>query len=68
MNNDFATVITLMTIFWVVLLLVLWRAVTRIQFHIDQAVYLIRQQRNEDLRWHRDSLLAHLRADTPQRR
>jgi hypothetical protein len=57
-----------MTFYFVIVLLALWRAVKSIQHHIDQAINLIRQQRNEDLRWHRDSLLSHIRADAAQRR
>ena len=68
MNPDFATLLTFTTFYFAFVLLALWWAMKSIQHHIDQAVNLIRQQRNEDFSWHRDSLLSHLRADAAQRR
>jgi hypothetical protein len=31
--------------------------------YLKKAIKRIRRQRNEDLRWHRDSLLAHMRLE-----
>ena len=47
----------LMTVYFFLALLTLW-----------WAVRVIREQRNADLRWHRDSLLAHLRAEQASHR
>jgi nitrogen fixation-related uncharacterized protein len=47
----------LMTVYFLLILLTLW-----------WAVRVIRQQRNADLRWHRESLLAHLRAEPASHR
>ena len=44
-------------------LLALWAAVQAIERHLDRSVQVLRTQRNEDLRWHRESLLAHLRLE-----
>ena len=46
------TVVLLVTVYFALSLLSLF-----------WAVRVIRRQRNEDLRWHRDSLLAHMRLD-----
>jgi hypothetical protein len=51
------TLAALVTVYFFLILLALWWAVRH-----------IREQRNEDLRWHRDSLLAHLRAEQASRR
>ena len=53
----------LITVYCIILLLTLWWVTHSLRHYLDQAVILIREQRNEDLRWHRDSLLAHLRLE-----
>ena len=58
----------LMTLYLFIILLVLWLAVDRIQLRLRRLEDLIRQQRNEDLRWHRDSLLAYMRSEQATRR
>jgi hypothetical protein len=57
-----------MTLYLVIILFALWWATDTIHRLMDRTVSLIREQRNEDLRWHRDSLLAHLRAEQAARR
>jgi hypothetical protein len=47
-----STVVLLVTVYFVLSLLSLY-----------WAMRVIRRQRNEDLRWHRDSLLAHMRLE-----
>lgn len=59
---------SLMTLYCYISLLALWLAVDSIQRHLRRTVDLIRKQRNEDLRWHRDSLLAHMRLEEALRR
>ena len=66
MNLETLTV--LMTFYFFLLLLALWWATDSIRRHLDRTVNLIRDQRNEDLRWHRDSLLAHMRLEEATRR
>ena len=39
-----------------------------IPFGLWASVRIIRRQRNEDLRWHRDSLLAYIRAELAKQR
>ena len=57
------TIVACMTLYLFISLLALWWAVDRLHAHLDRAVNRIREQRNEDLRWHRDSLLADLRLE-----
>jgi hypothetical protein len=57
-----------MTLYLVIILFALWWATDTIHRHLDRTVSLIREQRNEDLRWHRDSLLSHMRAEQIARR
>ena len=47
-----------MTVYFLIILFAVWWATTTIRYHLDRTVFLIREQRNEDLRWHRDSLLS----------
>jgi hypothetical protein len=66
MNLETLTV--LMTFYFLLLLLALWWATDTIRHHLDRTVNLIREQRNEDLRWHRDSLLSHMRLEEARKR
>lgn len=68
MNNDFATVITLMTFYFLLLLLGLWWATSSIRLHINQAINLIRQHRTEDLHRHHERLLSAIRSQSVGRR
>jgi hypothetical protein len=61
-------VVILITIYFVLSLLSLWWAVQTVHLHLRKAVNRIRRQRNEDLRWHRESLLAHMRLEQARRR
>lgn len=63
-----ALLASLMTLYCFIILLALWLAVDSIQHRLRRMVGLIREQRNDDLRWHRDSLLAHMRAEQATRR
>ena len=63
MNSALAILCTVVTVYFLVLLFTLWAVSTAVRQHLDKSVILIRAQRNEDLRWHRDSLLAHLRVE-----
>jgi hypothetical protein len=58
----------LMTLYCFIILLALWLAVDSTQHRLRRMVDLIRKQRNEDLRWHRDSLLAYMRSEQATRR
>ena len=51
------TLAVLVTAYFLFVLLALW-----------WSVRIIRRQRNEDLRWHRDSLLAYIRAELAKQR
>lgn len=57
-----------MTGYLIIILFALWLATDTIHRHMDRTVNVIHEQRNEDLRWHRDSLLAHLRAERASNR
>ena len=54
---NLSTVVLLVTVYFVLSLLSLY-----------YAVRVIRRQRNADLRWHRDALLAHMRLEQATRR
>jgi hypothetical protein len=62
------TVVLLVTAYFALSLLSLYWAVHSIHRHLRKTVKRIRRQRNDDLRWHRDSLLAHLRLEQATRR
>ena len=53
--------VILITVYFAVSLLSLYGAVRTVRRYLRKAVKRIRKQRNDDLRWHRDSLLAHMR-------
>jgi hypothetical protein len=57
-----------MTFCLFIVLLPLWWATDTIHRHLDRTVNLIRRQCNEDLRWHRDSLLAYMRLERAKER
>ena len=62
-----STVIFLISLYFVFSLLSLYWAVRSIRRHLRKAIKRIRHQRNQDLRWHRDSLLAHMRLEQTAR-
>ena len=64
----FAILIARVTVYFAILLLALRGVFDGIHHHLDNIVLLIREQRDEDLRWHRESLLAHIRLDRAQQR
>jgi hypothetical protein len=53
----------LVTVYFFLVLLALWWAVRNLRHSLKRSVKIIREQRNQDLRWHRQSLLAYLRAE-----
>lgn len=62
MNTDTLFVV-LINLYFAVALLSLYWAVRRIRRYLKKSVKRIRKQRNQDLRFHRDSLLAHMRLE-----
>jgi hypothetical protein len=62
-----STVVFLATLYFALSLLSLYGVVSSIRRHLRKAVKRIRHQRNQDLRWHRDSLLAHMRLEQTTR-
>ena len=60
--------ITLITVYFLLVLLALWWAVRNTRRSLKRSVKIIRQQRNQDLRWHRESLLAYIRAELAKQR
>jgi hypothetical protein len=65
---NISTVVFLITLYFALSLLSLYWAVSTIRRHLRKTVKRIRRQRNQDLRWHRDSLLAHMRLEQATRR
>ena len=55
--------IALITVYFVLILLALWWSVRTLKHLLKRSVKIIRNQRNRDLRWHRESLLAYIRAE-----
>lgn len=64
---NLSSVIAIITIYFVAAMVGLSWAVRSIHGYLRKAVKRIRRQRNEDLRWHRDSLLAYMRAEAAQK-
>ena len=64
---NLSTVVLLVTVYFALWLLSLHWALHTLRRHLRKAVKRIRRQRNQDLRWHRDSLLAHLRLEQATR-
>jgi hypothetical protein len=64
---NISTVVLLITLYFALSLLSLYWAVCAIRGHLRKAVKRIRRQRNEDLRWHRDSLLSHMQLEEARR-
>jgi hypothetical protein len=62
-----STVIFLISLYFALSLLSLYWAVHSFRRYLRKAVKRIRHQRNQDLRWHRDSLLAHMRLEQTAR-
>ena len=62
------TLAALVTVYLLLILLALWWAVRNIRRFLKRSVKIIREQRNQDLRWHRESLLAYLRAELVRQR
>ena len=62
-----STVVFLVSLYFALSLLSLYWAERSLRRHLRKAVKRIRHQRNQDLRWHRDSLLAHLRSEQTTR-
>ena len=62
------TIVILITVYFAVSLLGLYCAVRTVRRYLRKTVKLIRKQRNADLRWHRDSLLAHMRLGEARKR
>ena len=60
--------ITLITVYFVLVLLALWWSVRNLRHSLKRSVKIIRNQRNHDLRWHRESLLAYIRAELAKQR
>jgi protein-S-isoprenylcysteine O-methyltransferase Ste14 len=58
-----STISILITLYFAVALLTLYWAVRSIRRYLRKSVKRIRKQRNQDLRFHRDSLLAHMRLE-----
>lgn len=65
---NLSIVIALITLYFALSLLSLYWAVCTISYSLRKAITKIRKQHNEDLRWHRDSLLAHMRLEEARRR
>ena len=62
------TLAALVTVYFLLILLAQWWAVHNIRRSLGQSVEIIREQRDQDLRWHRESLLTHIRAEQASRR
>ena len=54
---------TLIVLSFVFCVLALCFAVQSVKHHLDHTAQVLREQWNEDLRWHRESLLAHQRLE-----
>lgn len=63
-----AIVVVLLTVYFVLSLLSLYWAVHTLRGYLRKAVHRIRKQRNEDLRWRRDTLLAQMRLERAMQR
>ena len=62
------TLAVLVTLYFLLILLALWWSVRNLRRSLKRSVKIIRQQRNQDLRWHRESLLAYIRAELARQR
>ena len=62
------TLAVLITVYFVLVLLGLWWSVRNLRRSLKRSVKIIREQRNQDLRWHRESLLAYIRAELVKQR
>ena len=62
------TLAVLTTVYFILVLLALWWSVRNLRHSLKRSVKTIREQRNQDLRWHRESLLAYIRAELAKQR
>ena len=62
------TLAVLTTVYFTLVLFALWWAVCNLRRSLKHSVKIIREQRHQDLRWHRDSLLAYIRAELVKQR
>jgi hypothetical protein len=62
------TLTALVTVYFLLLLLALWWSLRNVRHSLKRSVKVIREQRNQDLRWHRESLLAYIRAELVKQR
>jgi hypothetical protein len=62
------TLPVLVTVYFFLVLLVLWWSVRNLRRSLKRSAKIIRQQRKQDLRWHRESLLAYIRAELVKQR
>jgi hypothetical protein len=62
------TLAILITVYFILVLFALWWTIRNLRRSLKHSVKIIRRQRNQDLRWHRDSLLAYLRAEIARQR
>ena len=62
------TLAALVTVYFLLVLLALWWSVRNLRYSLKRSVKVIRRQRNQDLRWHRESLLAYIHAELVKQR
>ncbi len=62
------TLAVLITVNFAIALVSVYLALRSARRYLKNTVKRIRRQRNQDLRWHRDSLLAYLRLEEARRR
>ena len=62
------TLAVLTTAYFILVLLALWWAVRNLRHSLKHSVKIVRRQRNQDLRWHRELLLAYIRAELARQR
>jgi hypothetical protein len=65
---NLAVLVVLITVNFAVAVLSVYVVLRSTRRYLKKAAKRIRRQRNEDLRWHRDSLLAHMRLENVMRR
>ena len=65
---NLAVLVVLITVNLAIAVLSVYLALRIIRRHLKKTVKRIRRQRNEDLRWHRDTLLAQMRLEEARRR
>jgi hypothetical protein len=65
---NLAVLVVLIMVNFAVVVLSVYVVLRSTRRYLTKAAKRIRRQRNEDLRWHRDSLLAHMRLANVVRR